>query len=72
MPKPSHCSKCQGTMSEGFVIDNTHGGRNVSSWVEGAPVTSFWVGVSLKGKEPVPIQTFRCNRCGYLESYAPG
>jgi hypothetical protein len=57
-------------MTEGFVVDNTHGGRGVSSWVEGEPQKSFWVGVSLAGKEPVEIRTFRCNRCGYLENYA--
>jgi predicted nucleic-acid-binding Zn-ribbon protein len=70
MHKPSSCPKCQGSMSEGFVVDNTHGGRAVSSWVEGAPNKSFWVGVSLSGKEPVEIVTYRCNRCGFLESYA--
>ena len=71
MPKPSHCPKCQGTMTEGFVVDNTEGGRRVSSWVEGAPVRSFWRGIKLGGKSPIDIATWRCGRCGYLESYAP-
>ena len=69
MSKPSHCPKCQGTMSEGFVVDNSDGGLKVSSWAEGAPVKSFWLGVKL-GKKPIEIATWRCGRCGYLESYA--
>jgi hypothetical protein len=57
-------------MEEGFVLDNTHGARLQSEWVEGAPDPSFWTGIKLKGKEKIPIATFRCQRCGYLESYA--
>ena len=66
------CPKCNASMTEGVVIDNTHGGRGVSSWVEGTPVKSIWVGLKLGGKEPIETKTFRCNRCGFLESYAPG
>jgi hypothetical protein len=57
-------------MAEGLVIDNTHGARGVSSWLEGAPVKSIWVGLKLQGKKPVPIQAYRCTRCGFLENYA--
>ena len=64
------CVKCGGEMEEGFVLDNTHGARLQSGWVEGAPEPSFWTGLKLKGKEQIPITTFRCRRCGYLESYA--
>lgn len=70
MTKPSQCAKCGGSMTEGFTVDNTHGGRNASSWAEGEPVPSFWVGVKLPGKV-VAIHSYRCNRCGYLENYAP-
>ena len=65
------CMKCNGEMEEGFVLDNTHGGRLQSEWIEGPPERSVWVGVKLKGKEHLRITTFRCRRCGYLESYAP-
>jgi hypothetical protein len=59
-------------MEEGFVIDQTHGGKVQSEWAEGEPVSSFWYGgLKLKGRERHPIITFRCERCGYLESYAP-
>jgi hypothetical protein len=63
------CPKCKGAMSEGFVIDNTHGSRGVATWSEGPPQKSFWLGVALKGK-PLEIATWRCTACGYLENYA--
>ena len=65
------CVKCGGEMEEGFTLDNTYGARLQSEWVEGAPERSRWTGIRLKGKEQLPIITFRCGRCGYLESYAP-
>ena len=65
------CVKCGGEMEEGFVLDNTYGARLQSEWIEGAPERSRWTGIKLKGKEQLPIVTFRCTRCGYLESYAP-
>ncbi len=67
---PEKCPKCGGRMEQGFVLDNTHGGRLVSQWAEGAPVKSFWVGTKLPDEKLVPIGTFRCSGCGFLESYA--
>jgi hypothetical protein len=58
-------------MSEGFVADTTYGGASVSSWIEGEPKRSWWMGVKLAGETPIEIKTWRCDRCGYLESYAP-
>ena len=67
------CPKCQAAMLEGFTLDNAYGGRTVSSWLEGAPKKSMWVGVLLDGKKPIEITTWRCSSCGYLENYAkPG
>lgn len=57
-------------MTEGFVLDATHGGVAVSSWVEGAPEKNVWTGVKLSGKPRAEIATWRCNRCGFLEQYA--
>ena len=72
MPQSRQCPKCQGAMAEGFVVDHTHGGASVSAWVEGEPRKSFWTGLKLGGSTPIDIATWRCRRCGYLESYAPG
>lgn len=62
-----YCPKCQSAVSEGVVIDHTDHARKVSHWVEGPPIKG-WFGLRVKGKGR-PIQTFRCNRCGLLESY---
>jgi hypothetical protein len=59
-------------MVEGFVIDKEHGGTGVSRWVEGLPDKSFFGNVRLRGRKPVEIVTWRCTRCGFLESYAGG
>ena len=39
-------------------------------WVEGEPQYSIWTGLKLRGKERLPVTTYRCSRCGFLESYA--
>lgn len=64
------CPKCDSSMEEGFILDNTYGARLQSEWVEGEPDVSRWTGLKLKGHEHVPIATLRCTRCGYLELYA--
>jgi uncharacterized protein DUF6487 len=65
------CPKCGGPMAQGFIVDFHQGGsRRVSSWVEGAPQKSFWHGTTAPDLRGVPIGTFRCETCGFLESYA--
>ncbi len=64
------CPKCQSSMQEGWTLDSTHGGRAVSSWIEGEPQKSVWVGVKLDGKKPIDIKSWRCTRCGFVEHYA--
>lgn len=66
-----NCIKCEGLMEEGFILD--HGDsdrRNVTTWVEGEPVKSFWMGIKIKQKQQFLVKTFRCANCGFLESYA--
>ena len=65
------CPKCGRSMESGFVLDLAHGAVAQSSWVEGAPVPSLWTGLKIKGHQRLPVTTFRCTKCGYLESYAP-
>jgi predicted nucleic-acid-binding Zn-ribbon protein len=64
------CPKCQSRMEQGFVLDNTYGARVVSQWAAGAPLKSFWAGTKLPEEQLVPIGTYRCVSCGYLEHYA--
>ena len=67
----SDCPKCGSSMSEGFVIDHgDYGSRSVSTWHGGEPRKSVWTGLKLSKDEQFEISTFRCNRCGFLESYA--
>jgi hypothetical protein len=57
-------------MDEGFIKDESHGAVRASTWVEGPPEKSFWTGTKTRGKKQVQVTTFRCQRCGFLESYA--
>lgn len=58
-------------MSEGFLLDRGHGNApSQQKWVEGEPVKSFWFGLHTKDRDKYRVQTYRCDRCGYLESYA--
>jgi len=65
------CPRCRSNMSEGFVLDRgDHNSSNLQKWVEGEPVRSFWTGLQTKGRDKFEVTTWRCDRCGYLESYA--
>lgn len=64
------CPKCQSSMAEGFIAAERHSMPGISSWHEGAPRKGWWGDVKLS-KKPLPIVTWRCNRCGFLENYAP-
>lgn len=67
---PTVCPKCQGEMVRGFVADRTDDARfAVSTWVEGPPEKSFWTKTNVPKEKCVPVATFRCASCGYLESY---
>lgn len=63
------CPKCKKEMQEGFAIDNSHAHLIVGRWIEGRP-ESGWLGLKLRGKKWLPIATYRCLSCGYLERYA--
>ena len=67
------CGKCNSAMEQGFVVDYAAGGnRKVAEWVQGEPKGSFWHGVDLSSASQIPIVTYRCAACGYLEFYARG
>ncbi len=58
-------------MESGYIVDVGYGSTNVPKWVAGEPSRSFWAsGLKLRGKEQLEVTTYRCSRCGYLESYA--
>lgn len=65
------CSKCGTKMEEGFILEKgscDHPSTN--EWIEGKQERSFWFGLKLTNREHRNVKTFRCEECGYLESYA--
>jgi hypothetical protein len=44
--------------------------RMVVSWVEGAPEKSLWKRAKVPPGNGVPVGTYCCSTCGFLESYA--
>lgn len=64
------CPRCSGQMEPGYMVDEGYGTRSVAKWVAGEPVKSMWTGLKLRGRDKLDVSTYRCRRCGYLESYA--
>ena len=71
------CPKCNGLMVQGWISDLIGDDRRrVSNWVEGAPSKPSWfsrffgTGVPAPAEKRIPVGTFRCSVCGFLESYA--
>ena len=66
-----NCPKCNGTMEEGFSLDSGHYSIPAQSqWLEGKPERSFWTGLVTKNRQLLAVITYRCEACGFLESYA--
>jgi hypothetical protein len=59
-------------MEEGFVLDRgDHDVRRQATWIGGKPEHSFWgLGLKVKERPQLQVATFRCPKCGLLESYA--
>ena len=64
------CPRCGGSLEPGYVVDEGHGTRTVAKWIAGEPERSIWTGLKTRRKDKLEITTFRCRRCGFLESYA--
>ena len=70
MNEPVKCLRCHAPMEAGYVADLTHGGYQQENWSAGEPKSSFWFGLKVDTDHSIPVRTFRCPNCGYLESYA--
>ena len=65
------CPRCDGRMEEGFVLDRGHYSFPAEQqWVEGEAQHSFWTGLHTDGRQQFKVETYRCEKCGRLESYA--
>jgi hypothetical protein len=53
-------------MQEGYLVENARRAH----WFEGRP--RYWLGLNIFrwAQAQMPITTYRCTSCGYLESYA--
>jgi hypothetical protein len=57
-------------MVEGFLLDRAKNGAGVPHWVEGPPQYGFLKLLKLRGRRRLPVTTWRCGACGYLESWS--
>ena len=64
------CHRCSGIMERGFVADTSYGCYVLPGWSPGEPETSIWSGLKVRKSEQRTVSTYRCKRCGVLESYA--
>lgn len=57
-------------MQEGFLVDRAHANSPaVLEWVAGLADRGFF-GLKLRGRMRLGTATYRCPRCGLLQSYA--
>lgn len=72
------CPKCDGEMVSGYVYGRSNVVAIVNYWVERESMKKSWIGSmftespdeSSKAADAIPVATFRCQSCGFLESYA--
>jgi hypothetical protein len=64
------CMRCHADMEVGFVPDFTYGGYVQQKWSPGEPRKSFWGWLKINRHQLIPVTTYRCPKCGCLESYA--
>lgn len=59
-------------MGQGFLLDLAHAdSKKLTHWVEGAPERGWFGLLRVRGKRKLTVETWRCERCGFLESFAP-
>ena len=65
------CPNCRRAMEPGFLIDKAdHSMPTQQQWADGEPERSFWTGLKLKGHVKIAVATYRCPKCGLLQSFA--
>ncbi len=71
MSEPTlECPKCGGRMEIGVIPDAGYGGYALTLWSPGPRRWSKLLGLRFDRKAAVPVDTYRCSGCSYLESYA--
>jgi hypothetical protein len=72
LPGSPTCPRCRSEMVHGYLLDRTLGGFGMGTWLEGQPVYLGLFGDVLRPRleRSIPIVSYRCTGCGYLELYA--
>jgi hypothetical protein len=72
------CRDCRVAMDAGLMIDQTQGRSEQPMWVNGTAEKGFFGHLKVNERdhpgehrrERLPVVTFRCPKCGRLESFA--
>ncbi len=65
MQKKHVCNRCGGELEKGFIAVRTESGKEVrEDW--GTGVSFLGTGLD----KATPVTTYRCKKCGFLESFA--
>ena len=64
----TRCPKCNGEMVQGFLFESEV--HKLQTWVEGTLEKYWWGGAKVPKEKRVPVGTYRCSVCGFLEFYA--
>lgn len=68
--KLQNCPKCGGTMTEGFMMGHVLGTTAFPEhWHPGVPQCNVFGGTQVEKEKLIPIRSFRCEQCGFLEQY---
>lgn len=71
MRQAPECSQCGGRMTRGYLLDHSHAAYHSAHWLEGAPpLSGFGDRIHPRLERSIPVTTFRCERCGFLQNYA--
>jgi hypothetical protein len=56
-------------MEEGVTFDLES--RRTQNWLRGPAEERWFAGIKTRGKELLPVISYRCPKCGFLKSFAP-
>lgn len=64
------CRDCRATMEAGLMPDRTNHASDQPMWIKGTAEIGFFGHIKEGDRERLPVVTFRCPKCGRLESFA--
>ncbi len=69
MEQTKTCRDCGGRMTKGVLADGTY--RQQLGWAPSSMVKDWWGMKVIKSKIVQQVHSYRCDRCGLLQSYVP-